>query len=113
MSLLALPPCLSAHTVSVRSAGKDLVDGYLQISDDMYREVGEIAEAMAKNAVPDRSLFGVIEEIQFLNNSTMSEEEYALRNWMLWFYFGWAYGEQLELVSSVTGTSRRKGIGPD
>jgi hypothetical protein len=65
----------------------------------MYSELEDVAAQMAEQVTPDRSLMGAIEEIGFLS-STMNETDYAVRNWMLWYYFGWAYGEQLEYVTA-------------
>ena len=72
---------------------------YLTESDAMYSELEDVAAQMAEQVTPDRSLMGAIEEIGFLS-STMNETDYAVRNWMLWYYFGWAYGEQLEYVTA-------------
>ncbi|ELR11477.1 amine oxidase, flavincontaining superfamily protein [Acanthamoeba castellanii str. Neff] len=75
----------------------DVVNHYLTESDAMYSELEDVAAQMAEQVTPDKSLMGAIEDIGFLS-STMNETDYAVRNWMLWYYFGWAYGEQLEGV---------------
>jgi len=74
-----------------------VVNDYLAASDSMYSELEGVAAQMADKVEPDRSLMEVIKEIGFLNDS-MPATEHAVRNWMLWYYFGWAYGEQLEGV---------------
>jgi hypothetical protein len=94
-SLLLLVPPTSLLPLVLIASTQAVVNDYLAASDSMYSELEGVAAQMADRVEPDRSLLEVIKEIGFLNDS-MPETEHAVRNWMLWYYFGWAYGEQLE-----------------
>jgi len=64
----------------------------------MYAASEVIAADMIANHSQDISLMTVIkDQIGFLQDD-MEADDYALRMWMLWYYFGWAYGDELKDV---------------